>query len=299
MIDRIRQTFRSRDVPCHGYLYRVQGGAHRRPCVVMAHGFGGTQDGSLARTAQDFAQAGFAVLTFDYRNLGESEGWPRQVISIRGQHEDWHAAIAHARAQPDIDPEKIALWGSSLGGAHVVYVAADDPTVRAVVAQVPFNGFPTKVEGRTFAENWRLLSAAFKDWWRGKTGGEPIYLPAIGTPEDFAVMALEEADTVIQSLQTSTWRNEIAPRVLLDMALWYRPGRKAHRLAMPILACLAEQDKHTPAALARRIADRAPFSELRRYPCTHFEFYAERVRSVVVADQISFLKTHFDGIARP
>ena len=72
MIERIRQAFRSSDAECCGYLYRTENQDGRRPCVIMAHGFGGTQEGSLARTAEDFARAGFAVLTFDYRSFGES-----------------------------------------------------------------------------------------------------------------------------------------------------------------------------------------------------------------------------------
>lgn len=85
----------------------------------MAHGFSGTQEGSLARTASDFAAAGFSVLTFDYRGFGESAGFPRQVIDISGQREDWRAAVAFARSIEGVDPDRIALWGSSLSGAHV------------------------------------------------------------------------------------------------------------------------------------------------------------------------------------
>jgi alpha-beta hydrolase superfamily lysophospholipase len=173
----------------------------------MAHGFGGTQEGSLALTARDFADAGFAVLTFDYRSFGESGGTPRQVISIRNQWADWHAAIAHARQLPGVDPSRVALWGSSLSGAHVVAVAAQDPNVAAVVAQVPFNGFPRRVEGRTRAETWRLLYAIIRDWWHGKTGREPYYVPAVARRGELAVMAFDEADAIVQAMQNDTWRN--------------------------------------------------------------------------------------------
>lgn len=258
----------------------------------MAHGFGGTQEGSLARTAEDFARAGFVVLTFDYRNFGESGGTPRQVISIPMQHEDWHAAIAHARAIPDVDPARVAIWGSSLSGGHVVEIAAEDRKLAAVIAQVPFNGFPGKVEGRTGTETRRLMRAILKDWWNGKRSRDPLYIPAVARSGELAVMAFDEADDVIRSMENQTWRNQIAPRVLLDMMLWYRPGRKAHRLGMPILVCLAEKDRQTPPQLSRRIADRAPLGELRSYPRTHFDFYKEPIRSQIAKDQISFLATH-------
>ena len=57
----------------------------RRPCVVMAHGFGATRDASLAPYAERFAAAGMHVLLFDYRHFGTSEGQPRQLVSVRRQ----------------------------------------------------------------------------------------------------------------------------------------------------------------------------------------------------------------------
>lgn len=59
-------------------------------CIFMGHGFGGTQDTpALVANAEDFTNAGFAVLTFDYRSFGESDGSPRQVVNIQGQIEDF------------------------------------------------------------------------------------------------------------------------------------------------------------------------------------------------------------------
>lgn len=224
MVQKTATRFEVDGVDCIGYVYRP---AQREPlpaCIVMAHGFGGTQQGSLAGTAEDFAGAGFVVQTFDYRYFGESAGTPRQLISIAAQKADWHAAIRHARTLAGVDPERIALWGSSLSGGHVVEVAAEDSRIAAVVAQVPFNGFPRKVEGRTSAETRQLLRAMLKDWWHGRTGRPPHYVPAVAPRGQLAVMAFDEADAVIRSMRNDSWRNEITPRVLLDMMLWYRPG---------------------------------------------------------------------------
>src|ERR1700758_4508227 len=75
----------------------------RRPCVVLAHGFGGTVDSGLVPYAERFAAAGLHALAFDYRHFGASDGAPRQLISIRAQLEDYAAAIAHARSLPGVD----------------------------------------------------------------------------------------------------------------------------------------------------------------------------------------------------
>jgi len=84
------------------------------PCIVMGHGLGSTRDAGLEPYAIRFRDAGFAVLVFDYRYFGASGGTPRQLIWIPSQLEDWSAAIACARGLKEIDPARIALWGTSL-----------------------------------------------------------------------------------------------------------------------------------------------------------------------------------------
>lgn len=295
MPDRERVTFPSAGVQIVGYLYRPPNLAAPLPCVVMAHGFGGTQEGSLARNAADIAASGLLVLSFDYRGFGESGGEPRQAVDIRGQHADWRAAIAFARSLPQVRPDKIALWGSSLGGGHVLAVAADDPSLAAVVSQVPFNGFPSRVAGRSRADTNRLLRAMLADWIARRRGRPRRYIKAVGEPGELAVMASTAAAQTIAMMDNPTWRNEVAPAALLDMALWYRPGRRAKRIAMPLLLSAAEHDLETPVGNIRPIAHAAPKGELRRYPCSHFQFYHEAVRPTVLADQLSFLHAHLMG----
>jgi dienelactone hydrolase len=293
--ERTRVTFDSGGVELVGYLYHAAGNADGdAPCVVMGHGFSGTQD-RLFANAERFAGAGFAVLTFDYRNFGESGGQPRQLVSISGQLEDWRAAIRFARGLEGVDPERIALWGSSLGGGHVVCVAAEDPRIAAVVAQIPFNGFPRRVEGRSTLDTLKLLWAMGADAARGILGLPPHYIPMVGKPGEVAVTTTPQAQEHIAALSGETghslWRNEIAPRGLISM-MRYRPGYEAYRLGMPVLVCVAERDLETPEERARQIAERAPRGELRRYPVSHFDFYRDPVRQRVLADQIDFLRTH-------
>jgi fermentation-respiration switch protein FrsA (DUF1100 family) len=95
-IQRTRVTFNSGGVELAGYLYRPADATGKLPCVVMGHGFSGTQD-RLFVGAERFAGAGMAALTFDYRIFGESGGKPRQVIVIKGQRQDWRAAVSWCR----------------------------------------------------------------------------------------------------------------------------------------------------------------------------------------------------------
>ena len=298
-VDRTRVRFDSGGVELVGYLHRPSDTAGKLPCVVMGHGFSGTQD-RLFDAAERFAGAGFAALTFDYRSFGESGGEPRQVVDVKKQQEDWRAAIRFARGLEGVDPERIALWGSSLGGGHVVSIAAEDPRIAAVVAQIPFNGFPRRVEGRSTLETLKLLWAMIVDAARGRLGISPRYIPMVGKPGEVAVTATPRANEHIAALEGerggSSWRNEVAPRGLFGM-MRYRPGEVAHRLAMPLLVSIAEDDREGPEELTRQLAERAPRGELRRYPGDHFDFYRDPVRRRVLADQIEFLRTHL-AVAR-
>jgi uncharacterized protein len=293
-IERTMVSFDSGGVELVGYLHRPAGVSGNIPGVVMGHGFSGTQD-RLFYNAGRFAEAGFATLTFDYRSFGESGGEPRQLVNVTEQLEDWRVAIRFARGLEGVDAERIALWGSSLGGGHVVTVAAEDPRVAAVVAQIPFNGFPRRVEGRSTLDALKLLWAMGVDAARGRLGLLPRYIPMVGAPGEVAVTATVQAQEHIATLSGETgdslWRNEVAPRGLFGM-MRYRPGEVAHRLAMPVLVSIAEDDRETPEEMTRQIAERAPRGELRRYPGTHFAFYRDPVRGQVLADQIAFLRTH-------
>lgn len=275
-----------------GWLLRPVQATGDVPCVVMGHGFSGTAD-RLLPIGREFAAAGFAALVFDYRNFGRSGGRQRQTISLAGQREDFHNAIGYARRTEGIDLDRIALWGSSLGGGHVIAVAADDPRIAAVISQVPFNGFPKRVEGRSAWDTLRLLGAMLWDELRSVTGRPPYYIAAVGRTGDLAVMAGQEAESTVQAMagQGSMWKNQIAPGVLLDM-MRYRPGDRAAELDMPVLLCLAEHDQETIAEHTMRIAERARRCEVIRYPIRHFDIYRPDVRARAVADQIAFLRRH-------
>src|SRR5580692_1215005 len=69
-------------------------------CVVMAGGFAVTKEPATDQFARRFSEAGFGVLAFDYRNLGESGGQPRQVAGVRSQLADWDAALGCAATLP-------------------------------------------------------------------------------------------------------------------------------------------------------------------------------------------------------
>eukprot|EP00201_Polytomella_parva_P014028 CAMPEP_0175054184 /NCGR_PEP_ID=MMETSP0052_2-20121109/9360_1 /TAXON_ID=51329 ORGANISM="Polytomella parva, Strain SAG 63-3" /NCGR_SAMPLE_ID=MMETSP0052_2 /ASSEMBLY_ACC=CAM_ASM_000194 /LENGTH=378 /DNA_ID=CAMNT_0016318843 /DNA_START=288 /DNA_END=1424 /DNA_ORIENTATION=+ len=93
----------------------------------MAHGLGSQKDMGLHAYAEQYARSGIAVLVFDYRGYGGSEGFPRHVINFERHLEDWHAAVHWVHGGglgPAVDGERVALWGVSYSGGHSLVTAA-------------------------------------------------------------------------------------------------------------------------------------------------------------------------------
>ncbi|HWM17197.1 MAG TPA: alpha/beta hydrolase [Microbacterium sp.] len=285
-IERFTVRSRGTNVLCHRY---GDGAALSEPAVILCAGFSGTQDTpAIVAAAVAFAEAGIQTVTFDYRGFGQSDGMPRQVVSVADQLDDVRAVLARVRTMPSVDPTRVALWGSSLGGAHALTISAQDQDVAAVVAQVPFNGFPPHTRGRSQRDSFALLWTALRDRFRGWTGRPPIYVKAVGRTQEQAVMVGSEANATIKALSSATWRNQVAPRGLLDM-VGYRPGRTMNRIVAPVLICLAAHDDETTASTTMQLARSAPNGRQLSYPATHFEIYRPEIRSMVLRDQTAFL----------
>lgn len=160
--------FDSGGTACAGSFYRPQGVGAAVACVVMAHGAAGTKDLGLSAYAEGFVGAGLAVLLFDYRHFGASGGQPRQLIDIARQLDDYRFAVRFARTCEGVDPTRIALYGTSLSGGHVLAVAASDPLIAAVVSRVPFAGVEFgRASPRSRVATLRLVAAAAWDSLRG------------------------------------------------------------------------------------------------------------------------------------
>ncbi len=146
--------FPSEGATLRGRLY-VRPASRPLPVVVMAHGLSATISGMTAdRYAEVFRDAGFAVLLFDHRNFGISDGEPRQQINKWVQARGYRDAMSFLATRPDIDRERMALWGDSMSAAEVIVVGAIDARVKAVVAQVPACGDnppPPDPDGSLFA----------------------------------------------------------------------------------------------------------------------------------------------------
>ncbi len=278
-------------------------GEHGRPCVVMAHGFGGTVDSGLAPYAERFAAAGLDVLAFDYRGFGESTGEPRQLASYRRHREDYRSAVMFARLLDGVDPERIVLWGTSYSGGHVLDVAADDPRIAAVVAQTPALDLPAAL-ARTMRDadpraSLGLGGVGLRDTLAGLRGRAPVTVPIVASPGELGVMTTPDAVPGMLAIAGPTWRNEVCARELLLVA-GNRPAKRVPQIGCPILFLLADRDAVAPADIAQKAAFTAPGrAEVRRYPAGHFEIYDAEWLERSCTDTLFFLTRHLAAREAP
>jgi alpha-beta hydrolase superfamily lysophospholipase len=245
-----------------GWLYGA-GRGKPGPCVVMAHGFSATKEMALDRYAEVFEKAGLVVLVYDHRNLGASDGEPRQRINPWAQARDYRRAIDWLSARPEVDAARIGVWGSSFSGGIVLVLGACDERVAAVVANVPFAGLPGVDYADTSERFARLRAALLDESGSGpadaaddvvgpvavveEAGNElPVFLPQPESREWFLRMGAPP---------DARWRNQVT---LAGMSAGWDPGVCVEHIApTPLLMVVATEDRLAETEIARASFARA------------------------------------------
>lgn len=291
---RLDVAFEAQGTALRAWLYLPSDGTAPAPCVVMAHGLGGTRKMGLDQYAARFQSAGFAVLAFDYRFWGDSGGEPRGLIWIPHQLDDYAAAIEYVRSREEIDPARIALWGTSFSGGHVVVTAAQDRRIACVVAQCP------GLDGHEGAEmafkqrglDLRIIPHAQRDLVRSWLGLSPHKIPVVARSGDVGLMTTPEAMDAFEQMVPPDYVNEACARIAIRGDK-YRPVKHAGDIQCPTLLQICEMDDLTPIGAveetARVLGDLA---EVKRYPIGHFDIYRGEHFETSVADQITFFEKH-------
>jgi len=286
--------FPSGETLCAAWHYR----GTNRACVIMAGGLAVTKEPGTDLFAKVFNDAGYTVLAFDYRHMGESGGHPRQVARVRDQLADWDAAIACARTLPEVDPTRIAIWGFSLAGGHIFAVAARHPELAGAIAQTPFADGPAASRHAfphtTLRALLRLGGRGILDMLGGAFGREPLMVPLAGEPGTVAVISspdgLRGGAALNPANRYPDWQQQVAARSTLQLGT-YRPGRYAAQIQCPLLVVVFDQDGAAPPEPAADAARRAPRGELVRLPGGHYEPFLS-AHDETAEIEVSFLDRH-------
>ena len=289
---RTDSDFTSMGLRCSAWLY-LPDGTEKPPVVLMAHGFAGQRDFGLEPYAEHFAKQGMAVFLFDYRNFGGSEGEPRNLVHPWRHLEDWRAAISHVRYLSTVDGTRLALWGTSFSGGHVLVAAAQQSGIRAVVAQVPFvDGIATTLQ---FPVPYQMEGTyhGLRDLLCMAAGAAPHTVPAVAEPGTFACMntpdAMEGYNTLVPP--GSDAKNEVPARILLMVPV-YRPTMYARKIPCPVLIMYAKNDSLIPWRAVERMGRKIGNAEVVGLQAGHFDVYTGDLFREVVERQAGFLRRH-------
>jgi pimeloyl-ACP methyl ester carboxylesterase len=293
-MEREKVRFVSGDAECVAWYYPGTNGG----CVVMAGGFAVTKEPGTDLFAERFQRAGFGVLAFDYRRLGESGGEPRQVARVGEQLADWQAAITYAPTLPGVEADKIAVWAFSLSGGYIFPVAARNPQLAAAIAQTPNADGPAATRNAAGHQKplamLRFTGRAVLDALGSLIGRPPLLVPLVGKPGTVALLTTPDSQLGDEALNPGNkypdWKQTVAARSALRVT-FYRPGRAASRVKVPLLAIVCDQDQ---TALAQPTIDavaQAPNARLVRLPGGHYAPFLEQHEAVIEAE-LAFLHEH-------
>lgn len=309
------------DTRCHGWLFRPVGVAPdtKLPVILMASGLAAQIDFGMDTYGHEFAKAGFAVLLFDYRGFGSSDGAVRNLVNPKLHLQDWRAAVEFLAADQDalgVDPNKLALWGSSMSGGHVLVLASElcDPattppgvTLRAVSSQSPHldgrenrkkNMLPPP-EGRGILGALRITRAGLADLARSALGMAPAYIPVVGGAGSVSLMPIsaEEYTNYFRkhpepALKGGGWQN-MAPARIAMLVGFYNPIDFVDKVTVPTLFLAADDDALCPSELVELAqAMCGGKTELLVLSGGHFEMYFDKNFKIASGAMIKHFNTH-------
>lgn len=219
-----------------------------RPAITMAHGYAGTKYHGLEPFAEYFAKAGFIVLVHDHRSFGDSGGIPRHDVNPWQQIADWRRVISWLENLPEVDANRVGIWGTSYAGGLAILLAATDRRLKAIVSQVPtISGFE-QGKRRVSPDMLPALEHFLTEDERSQLKGEPIrYLQVVSNSADerAAYYAPEAVNFYLQPIPKGKWENKVTVRSGRWGSL-FEPGTFISRISpTPLLMIVGDDDRVT------------------------------------------------------
>lgn len=275
-----------------GTLKLPENGLAPYPAVVQGPGWLGLRDAKLYVPYHDgLIAAGIAVLVFDYRGFGDSEG-DATYLDPRLQVADWINAITYLETRPEIDATRIGAFGSGgTGGGNAAMVAGLDERVKAAVCQNPI------ADGREWLRRMRREYEWLEYLERLRSDRRQRVTTGVGeivSPKDDVMVATpERAKTSIKGDVDGRVPTQVQ-LASVDAIFAYRPIEVVPRIAPRALMLICtEFDAVTPEDHAFRLyaAAGGPKRLVLQTGTSHYAAY-EQYRDLVNPMIVSWLERH-------
>jgi pimeloyl-ACP methyl ester carboxylesterase len=276
----VETDIESEGLQCAGRLYRPDR-PRRPPVVVAGPGAGLPASAAVEAYAERLAASGRAVLTFDYRGVGGSEG--SGVVDPERRLADWRAAVEHVRGRDRLDGDRPALLGVGLGGGLALAVAGTDSRIGAVVAHDPLLDGAAVLGGRPVRDRVRALGSAARDSL-GAPLGRGRDVPLLDASDGRALFVGGDA-AALAALGPPGWRNAAPARSHLRLREF---GVDLDPVSAPTLLVSARESDLVTRGSVATAADRLPGATHLELPDGHDVFYREPER--IAAHDIAFLE---------
>ncbi len=259
------------------------------PAIILCHGFAGIKELLLPAYAESFMKNGFIALVFDYRGFGDSEGERGRLIP-QEQVVDIRNAITYSETVPEIDPERIGLWGTSYGGANAIVTAAIDNRVKCLAVQLTFGNGKRVITGSQSAEEKEKLQTMLtKAWQRAVTKNRPINLSA-----DQLLTDQQSKDFFKTAIEKFPKLKVKIPILTLQQTIEYVPENFISAVTAPVLIVAAEKDAVNPYKESEYLFEKAnnPKSFYCVNGASHYEVYEGEKFSLTSQKQIDWFKKY-------
>jgi dipeptidyl aminopeptidase/acylaminoacyl peptidase len=286
-------TFYSEGVKLVGDVYVPDGlpAGARRAGIVLCHGYTGVKDLYLPDNARVLNSAGYVVMTFDYKGWGESEG-ARSRLAPHSRVADAQAALTFLGTVPEVDPDRLGLYGTSYGGATVIWVAAVDPRVRCVVSVVGIGHGERWMRSVRRPDEWHdLLERSRRDRERRALHGESEMVAR----EEVLLPDRQSAELAAAARRGNPAAVNRIPLEYVDETLQFHPEWVVDRIApRPVLFITTDDDRLVPPEESRELYARA--GEPKRLVVLsgygHYQVYAEPAFSRVMQATLAWYALH-------
>lgn len=149
----------------------------RHPALIVGAPYGGVKEQGPCVYADELAQRGFIVLTFDQSFMGESEGEPRNISSPDIFTENFSAAVDYLGCLSYVDRERIGVIGICGSGGFALSAAQADTRIRAVAAVSMYDMSAAARLGMDKAAVQAAKERIAQQRWADAENGYPEYIP--------------------------------------------------------------------------------------------------------------------------